>query len=76
MSQTLIKVVKEGDSLFGKAFKWLKDEGDYVLLEIETEVGKVEKWFHREHVVATTATIATPAQIENSTVALTVAPVA
>lgn len=55
----LVQVIAEGDSLFGKAFTFLKQLGEHFLVEIETDLGKIERVFHKDHVQIITNNIPT-----------------
>lgn len=74
---SLVKIAKEGDSLFGKIFKVLKEDAEHVIAEIKTEIGVIEKVFEKKHVnavVGTGTTAVTQNQVKASTVALETAP--
>lgn len=76
-NQALVQVVKTGDSLFGKAFTFLKEVGEHVLVEIETEGGKIERVFHKDHVQVIQNNVpshATTEQVEASAIVLETAP--
>lgn len=45
----VITIIKEGDALVGKAFEWVKTEGEHVIVAIETEEGKLFAKFHGNH---------------------------
>jgi hypothetical protein len=53
MENKIVEVIAEGDSLFGKAFKFVKQVGEFVFVEIEAEGRVIEAVFHQDHVQAT-----------------------
>jgi hypothetical protein len=52
---THVIVTKTGDSLFGKVFRILKEDAEYVIAEIETEIGYITHIFHKNSVEPTPA---------------------
>lgn len=46
----IVEIIKEGDALAGKAFTWIRDGGEHVIVEVETEVGKWLAKVHSSHV--------------------------
>lgn len=76
----LIQVAEEGDSLFGKVFEAIKEDGEHFLAIIETDAGDVVHWFHRKHVtpiteIPTAQAVTTPATTEQVTDSTVVVPV-
>lgn len=76
----LVIVTKKADSLFGHVFKVLEEGFDWIKAEIKTEVGVVEKFFHKDHVAPVgsqaTGNITAPssAQVAKSEAANAIAP--
>lgn len=74
---SLVKVAKAGDSLFGKIFTVLKEDAEWIIAEVKTEVGVIEAYFEKKHVnavVGTGTTTVAKAQVIASTAALEAAP--
>ncbi len=77
MADKLIQVVAEGDSLFGKAFKFIEQIGEHILVDIKTDVGVIQRVFHKDHVQEISnnvPTVTTAAAVNASGVAKETAP--
>lgn len=46
----IVQVVAEGDSLFGKFVHFVEEVGEHVVVDIETEVGKIRRFIHKDAV--------------------------
>lgn len=74
-----VKITSEGDSLFGKIAHFVEEVGEHIAVDVETEIGKIRRFFHKDHVEvipAVASTKVTVAEVSASTKALPSAPVA
>lgn len=60
---TLVQITAEGDSLFGKAFKFVEEVGEKIKVIILTEVGEIEALFEKKHVQPVKSDVVSPATV-------------
>lgn len=73
----LVQIIKEGDSLFGKAFSFVKTEGEHLLVEIKSEGQVLFRWLHHSDVqpiANNNPSVATVADVHASTAAVVAKP--